>query len=438
MTSNQKNMNSFYQILVNTFVANITTSFLWFALTFWVYLETKSVLATGIIGGSYMLLIAFCSIWFGTLVDHHKKRTIMLFAAASTLVAFLLAGIFFMLVSKDTLLDISQPYFWVFTLIILAGAVVENMRNIALSTTVTLLVPKDRRANANGLVGSVQGIGFIITSVFSGLAVGFLGMKGVLIIACALTALAFVHILFVQIPEKGIAHDPELKKKQVDIKGSIAAIKASPGLFGLLFFSMLNNFIGGVYMALMDPYGLTMFSVQMWGVVFGVAGTGFVIGGLLVAKFGLGKNPVRTLLRVAVVMGILGAIFTLREWWWLYAAGIWVYMVLIPIIESAEQTVIQRVVPYKQQGRVFGFAQALESSAAPITAFAIAPIAQFWIIPMMAKPENQEKISWLLGTGEARGIALIFLIAGILMVAVSLLAFASKTYRRLSETYKNS
>ena len=438
MTSNQKNMNSFYQILVNTFVANITTSFLWFALTFWVYLETKSVLATGIIGGSYMLLVAFCSIWFGTLVDHHKKRTIMLFAAASTLVAFLLAGIFFMLVSKDTLLDISQPYFWVFTLIILAGAVVENMRNIALSTTVTLLVPKDKRANANGLVGSVQGIGFIITSVFSGLAVGFLGMKGVLIIACALTALAFVHILFVQIPEKGIAHDPELKKKQVDIKGSIAAIKASPGLFGLLFFSMLNNFIGGVYMALMDPYGLTMFSVQMWGIVFGVAGTGFVIGGLLVAKFGLGKNPVRTLLRVAVIMGILGAVFTLREWWWLYAAGIWVYMVLIPIIESAEQTVIQRVVPYKQQGRVFGFAQALESSAAPITAFAIAPIAQFWIIPMMAKPENQEKISWLLGTGEARGIALIFLIAGILMVAMSLFAFASKTYRRLSETYRKA
>ena len=438
MTSAQKNINSFYQILVNTFIANITTSFLWFALSFWVYLETKSVLATGIIGGSYMLLVAFCSIWFGTLVDHHKKRTIMLFAATSTLIAFLLAGLFYVLVPKATLLDTSQPYFWAFTLIILAGAVVENMRNIALSTTVTLLVPKDKRANANGLVGSVQGIGFIITSVFSGLAVGFLGMQGVLIIACAFTALAFVHILFVQIPEKGIAHDPELKKKQVDIKGSIAAIKASPGLFGLLFFSMLNNFIGGVYMALMDPYGLTMFSVQMWGVVFGVAGTGFVIGGLLVAKFGLGKNPVRTLLRMAVIMGILGAVFTIREWWWLYAAGIWVYMVLIPIIESAEQTVIQRVVPYKQQGRVFGFAQALESSAAPITAFAIAPIAQFWIIPMMAKPENQEKTSWLLGTGEARGIALIFLIAGILMIIISLLAFASKTYRRLSETYKAS
>lgn len=80
----------------------------------------------------------------------------------------------------------------------------------------------------------------------------------------------------------------------------------------------------------------------MWGIVFGVAGTGFVVGGLFVAKFGLGKNPIRTLLYTAIIMGLLGAFFTIREWWLLYAAGIWLYMVLIPIMEAAEQTVIQR------------------------------------------------------------------------------------------------
>ncbi len=44
-------MRTFVHVLVNTAVANITTSYLWFALTFWVYLQTRSVLATGIIGG---------------------------------------------------------------------------------------------------------------------------------------------------------------------------------------------------------------------------------------------------------------------------------------------------------------------------------------------------------------------------------------------------
>ncbi len=50
------------------------------------------------------------------------------------------------------------------------------MRNIGLSTTVTILVEPDRRANANGLVGMVQGLMFIVTSVLSGLSVGLLGM----------------------------------------------------------------------------------------------------------------------------------------------------------------------------------------------------------------------------------------------------------------------
>lgn len=428
-------MKSFYQVLVNTLIANITTSYLWFALVFWAYLETESVLATGIIGGSYMLLVALCSIWFGTVVDRHKKRSIMLFASSFTAAAFLLSAVVYVLVPNDVMLDLATPWFWLFAGIILIGAVVENMRNIALSTVVTLLVKKDKRANANGLVGTVQGIGFIITSVFSGLSVGLLGMGWTLTIACILTVLALVHMLFVAIPEKGIAHDPELKNKKVDVKGSIAAIRLVPGLFGLLFLSMFNNFIGGSYMALMDPYGLTLFSVEVWGMVFGVAGTGFIIGGILIAKFGLGKKPIRTLLLAVIVMGLIGAAFTIREWGWLFIAGMWLYMILIPAIEAAEQTVIQRVVPYEKQGRVFGFAQALESSAAPLTAFLVAPLAQFIVIPYMKSDAGNAQLGWLLGDGEARGIALIFLVSGLLMVLMALIAFTTKTYRYISRSY---
>lgn len=428
-------MKSFYHVLINTLIANVTTSYLWFALTFWVYLETKSVLATGIIGGSYMLLVALCSIWFGTIVDHHKKRSVMLFAASFTLVMFAIAGLFYLALPKEALLTLAAPWFWLFAGVILIGAVVENMRNIALSTVVTLLVEKEKRANANGLVGTVQGIGFIVTSVFSGLSIGMLGMGWTLLIALVFTALSFIHMLYVQIPEKGIAHDPDLKNKQVDIRGSIAAIKAIPGLFGLLFFSMFNNFIGGSYMALMDPYGLTIFSVEMWGIIFGVAGTGFIVGGLLIAKFGLGKKPIKTLLISVMIMGAIGAFFTIREWAWLYIAGIWLYMVLIPVIEATEQTVIQRVVPYEKQGRVFGFAQALESSAAPITAFLVAPLAEFIIIPYMNSDAGKSELGWLLGNGDARGIALVFLVSGLIMVVVSLLAFTTKTYRHISAFY---
>ena len=51
-------MRTFHLLVANTLVASVTNNFLWFALTFWIYLETRSVLATAIIGGGYMLLVA--------------------------------------------------------------------------------------------------------------------------------------------------------------------------------------------------------------------------------------------------------------------------------------------------------------------------------------------------------------------------------------------
>ena len=116
----------------------------------------------------------------------------------------------------------------------------------------------------------------------------------------------------------------------------------------------------------------------------------------------------------------------------------WLYMVIIPLIEAAEQTVIQRVVPFEKQGRVFGFAQAMESAAAPMTAFIVAPIAEFLVIPYAKSDAGAQQLEWLLGTGESRGIALVFLISGSVLALSGALAFGTKTYRHLSAFYAKS
>ncbi|PFG29840.1 MFS transporter [Paramicrobacterium agarici] len=426
-------MSTFLQVLVNTGVANITTSFLWFALTFWVYLETKSVLATGIIGGAYMLMVAVCSMMFGTLVDRFRKHAVMVASGAGTLVCFGIAGVMFLLLPESELLRLSGPWFWLFTVVILAGAVVEQLRNIALSTTVTLLVPGDRRANANGLVGTVQGLAFLVTSVFSGLAIGLVGMGGTIIIAITIIAVVLGHLLTVRIAEPEIVHEGHTSL--VDIKGGFAAVRAASPLMALIVFTTFNNLVGGVYMALMDPYGLELFPVEIWGLVLGVTSTGFLIGGAVIAKFGLGKNPIRTMLIMVIATGVLGSLFTLREWWWLYAAGIWVFMMLMPAVEAAEQTIIQRIVPYRTQGRVFGFAMTFEAAAAPVTAFLVAPLAEFWVIPYVESDAGAATWGWLLGEGTARGMALVMVFAGLGCVLLGAGAFLTRSYRKLSARY---
>jgi DHA3 family multidrug efflux protein-like MFS transporter len=429
----EETLRAFRQVLANTLVANVTSSFLWFALTFWAYLETRSVMATAIIGGGYMLFTAVFGTFFGTLVDHHRKKQVMVASSTVTLVTYALSGGLWALLGEDRLADWGSAWFWLFAAVILVGGVVESLRNIALSTTVTLLVPEDGRDKANGLVGTVQGIAFMITSIFSGLSVGLLGMGWTLAIAIGLTGASLLHLMPLSIPE--LDPDPEAGGPRFDVRGAVAAITAVPGLVALILFSTFNNLVSGVYIALMDPYGLTLFSVEVWGLVLGVTGLGFVVGGGLVARFGLGANPVRTLLLVNVGIAVLGMTFTLREWAWLYVLGIFAFMAIIPAAESAEQTILQRVVPYRTQGRVFGFAQSVELAASPISAFLIGPIAEFALIPYMESDAGRETWGWLLGSGEARGIALVFLGAGAIMFVAVLLALASAPYRRLSAAY---
>ncbi|MFC4555553.1 MFS transporter [Georgenia faecalis] len=432
-------MRTFGHVLVNTAVANVTTSYLWWALTFWAYLETRSVLATGLVGGAYMLFVSFSSIFFGTVVDHHRKLVVMRLSTTLTFLAFSVATAMFLLLPEATITDLGAPWFWTFGVVILAGAVIEHMRNIALSTTVTMLVPDDRRAKANGLVGTVQGIGFIVTSVFSGLSVGLLGMGATLLIALGLTAATFLHLLTIRFPEdRAVAAPAENALASIDLRGSIRVIRAASGLFALIIFSTFNNLITGVQIALMDAYGLEIFSVEGWGLVFAFASTGFIIGGALIARFGLGADPMRTMLLVVAGMGVVGAGFTVRESGILLVSGLFLFFALVPAVEAAEQTVIQRVVPLERQGRVFGFAMAFETAAAPITAFAIAPVAELVVIPYARTEAGREALRPFLGDGESRGIALIFVISSLVMVAAALIAFRTPVYRALSQTYRAS
>lgn len=144
------------------------------------------------------------------------------------------------------------------------------------------------------------------------------------------------------------------------------------------------------------------------------------------------------MLLLVAALGIVGATLTLREWSVLFVVGIWVFMLMMPAIEAAEQTVIQRVVPYEKQGRVFGLAMTFEAAAAPITSFLVAPLAEFWVVPYMRTGPGEQDWEWLLGEGESRGIALIFVGAGTITTVLALLALLTPTYRTLVHSYSRA
>lgn len=430
-------MNPFHQILGNNLVANVTNFTVWFAITFWVYLETRSVFATGMIAGVYLVLTAAFGIWFGSIVDHNAKRLVMLGSSVVSF-GFYAVGLALLLAFPEEVFQNEYGWqLWVLVLVVMLGVIAGNIRSIALPTLVTILIPEDRRDKANGLVGMVTGIGFLTTSVISGVLVAWGGMLATLLLALGLTVLVFAHLWFVKLDEGRAEPHPDApaEPKRVDLEGTIRVIAAVPGLFALIFFATFNNFLGGIFMALLDAYGLSLVPVEVWGFLFGVISIAFIVSGLVIAKTGLGKKPLRTLLMVNVITWSVCTVFTIQSSIWLLAAGMFIWMFLGPYAEAAEHTTLQKVVPLERQGRVFGFAQSVEQAASPLTAFLIGPITEFVFIPFMTVGLGAELIGGWFGTGPERGIALVFTIAGVLGLVVTILAFNSKYYRQLLQAY---
>ena len=161
----------------------------------------------------------------------------------------------------------------------------------------------------------------------------------------------------------------------------------------------------------------------------------FIVGGVAVAKTGLTSNPLRVLLLVNVAMWTVTILFPLRSSLTFLTIGMAIYMMLIPYAEASEQTILQRVVPYERQGRVFGFAQSVEQAASPLTAFLIGPVTQLAFIPFMTDGLGAETIGSWFGTGADRGIALVFVLTGVIGLIVAVLSLHSRFYHQLSNRY---
>lgn len=428
-------MKLFYQLVANTFVSVATVTLTWFALGLWVYVETKSVFVTSLMYGIYLVATAVTGVWFGALVDRYKKQPIMLISSLITLVTFCLGLLIYLTQPAESFRRIDSWALWALILIVFGGVVVGNIRNIVMPTLVTLLVPDNRRDKANGIFGVINGVSFLIASVLSGFLLSSSGMYWIFWLAVTLIGITVLHVSLIRIPEKKVVHVAGAPSAHFDVKQTLQIVKKVPGLFGLILFTCFNNFLGGVFMPLMDPYGLSLVSLKTWGIIWGFLSLGFIFGGLFIAKWGLGKRPLRTLFLVNIVLWIDTIFFTIQPSIWLLCAGMLVYICLVPFIEASEHTVIQKIVPRDHQGRVFGFAQSIESAASPLTTFGIGPLAQYVLIPFMTTGEGAELIGPWFGVGAGRGIALLFSLTGIIGLLVTLAATQSRAYRLLSARY---
>jgi MFS family permease len=131
-------VRTFYAVVANTLASFLANTFVWFAVTLWVYLETESVIATSVMAGVYTISVAFSGFYLGSLVDRHPKKRVMLLSSLCSLILYTLALAIFVPTPRAVFADASSVTLWIFVVLTLLGAVVGNVRAIVLSTPSTL------------------------------------------------------------------------------------------------------------------------------------------------------------------------------------------------------------------------------------------------------------------------------------------------------------
>lgn len=177
---------------------------------------------------------------------------------------------------------------------------------------------------------------------------------------------------------------------------------------------------------------LSFTSAAVLGRVLSVAGAGMLAGSLLMSVWG---GPSR---RVSGILGFLmlqGTILMIGGVWpsaILIAAAGFVFLFTVPIILGCSQAVWQSKVAPDLQGRVFAVRRMVAWSTLPLSFLLAGPLADRLFEPLlMPNGPLSGSVGRLIGVGKGRGIALLLMCLGLLVLITVAGFYRHSRLRRL-------
>lgn len=423
-----KELQDFLILWSSQAVSTLGTAMTNYALIVWVYGQKETA--------SSITLLSICSfvpsIMFsfiaGTIADKWDKKSIILIAdslaALGTVIVFVLYA--------TSSLKIWHLYFINFIL-----SFMNAFQNPASYVATSLLVPKEHYVRASGLQSLSNSIVMILAPAFGSALLAFVGLKLVFIIDLISFSVAFTVLLFfIKIPK--VEHTVNEVKESFfkSCLGGVRFLRAHSSLMRIILFFAFINFI-----AKMGSYGMLPALVLgrtgnnqiILGMVEAAVGIGTLIGSIIITFIKPAKSRTKVIFiacGISFLLGDVGQSLTHSLPLWIAAA----FTSNIPMaFMSANLTAIMRInVPIEMQGRVFSARDTIQFSTIPIGLFLGGILADYVFEPFMLKASVlQESLSLIFGTGKGSGIAIIFLIVGIVGFVSSFLSLRNPIYCEL-------
>ena len=419
-------------IWIGQLVSLLGTRMTWFALTIWSYGaadEATRATVMGLVGFASFVPTVLLSPLAGALVDRWNRKLVMVL---SDLAAGLMTGVVLLLYATDNLL------IWHLLLTGAVSAAFQAFQFPAYSAAVSTMLPKEQYARAGGMMSLAEGASGIFGPLVGGLLLAPLGIGGIMGVDLVTFVIAIVALLLVPIPQ------PKTTEAGREGRGSLwkesfygfKYIWQRTSLLGLQLVFLAINLTAALAFTVLAPMIMdkTGENERILGSVQAVMGAGGLIGGLLMSTWGGPKRRVHGVLMGMALSSLLGQmVLGLGSGLAIWATGAFFASFFIPIINGSNQSIWMAKVPPDIQGRVFA-ARRLIAQISAVVAIVAGPLADFVFEPAMAPGGSLTGLfGWLTGTGPGAGMALMFVITGILGTLVGLGAYLFPAIRNAED-----
>ncbi len=412
-------MFAFTIVWLGQIVSVLASAMSQFALTIFMFTETGSATALGLMQVFFITPFLLISPFAGVLVDRHNRKLMMMVsdlgAGIATIIILILqaAGMleFWHLYFASVIYGLGMAFQWP-----------------AYSAAISTMVPKEQLGRANGMMSLIEAGPGVLAPILAGALLPIIGLTGILLFDVVTFLFAIGALLIVHIPnpvrtQEGMqAQGGMLKEAAYGFK----YIFARPSLLGLQLIFFAGNLFAGIGFTLLAPMILsrTDNNSLMFGSVQTAGAIGAVVGGVIMSAWGGFKRRVHGVLFGWIISGLGMAIIGLAGGLPVWVTGIVISALVGPLVNASNQAIWQSKVAPDLQGRVFSARRLIAWFTNPISPIIAGTLADFVLEPAArAGTGLPAAFSWLVGTGPGSGMGLLIVFCGMASALVGLTGY---------------
>jgi DHA3 family macrolide efflux protein-like MFS transporter len=428
MTTPPQTMRSFLIIWLGQLISMLGSGLTAFALGVWIFEQTRQATPFALTVLFANLPRILLSPVAGVVADRWNRRWVMILADTGN--ALVTAATFLLLLFGDLQV-------WHIYLIALTSSIFAAFQEPAYTASVTMLVPKKDLARASGMIQMTQALEMLIVPLIAGVLFAVIGLNGIILIDLITFFFAIAALFIVHIPQ------PKAEPAEQTTKPSFLSdagygwryLRDRPGLFGLLLYFALVNFFLNFAGVLTAPLVLSFTTTAALGAVQMASGVGMLIGSILMGAWGGTKQRIPAVIGFITLAASGLLLVGLRPSPYLIGAGYFLLLFCVPLASGHSQAIFQTKIAPSVQGRVFAMRNMISRSMMPLAFLIAGPLADRVFSPLLREGGALYNtfIADVIGRGDGRGIGLLFLSSGLILIIAGLLAYATPRIRHVED-----